>query len=197
MRSIFFTLFLIASVLGNAQNLINWDGAYQLQLSDFQSPATRIGQGNIYSLQTASSIDFAYSMSNAEFMFTKNFNTKVNCSFKRNAAVLVAPDSTIASDLLDFARFEFDLSELYARKFRKRLNEEKELFSDPGYFMPIYNEIQKEYTERHTQAASLTDMGRNKAQLTKLHNEVKAEIQQLSDYCKLCKPPKKNKQTKE
>src|SRR5688500_13913553 len=77
---------------------VEWDGKYQLQFSAFQSPTTRIGGGNIYSLFGGSSFDFAFHMSNAEFMFTKNFNSKVNCTFKRNLASLVAPDSTRAMD---------------------------------------------------------------------------------------------------
>lgn len=177
----------------NGQNAIEWDGKYQLQLSDFQSSTTQIGGTNVYSLHTASGIDFSFYMSNAEFIFTKNFNSKVNCSFNRNAASLVAPDSLTATALLAFARYEFDLSELYARKFRKRLYEEKGAFSDASFFKPVYDEIQGEFSERHTIAGKSTDLGRDKEMLKQLHQEVLIEIAQLAAFCKTCKPPKKKK----
>ena len=138
-------------------------------------------------------MDFSFYMSSGEFMFTKNFNSKVNCTFKRDAASLIAPDSLVALDLLNFSRYEFDLSELYARKFRKRLYEEKGAFSDVSFFRPIYDEIQKEFTERHTLAGTQTELGRDIANLNTLHQEVLNEITVLSDFCKACKPPKKKK----
>jgi hypothetical protein len=44
-------------------------------------------------------------------MFTKNFNSKVDCNFQRDAALIVAPDST-ANKLVQFAQYQFNLSEL-------------------------------------------------------------------------------------
>ena len=142
MRRLFTIAFLAFFFIVKGQNTIEWDGIYQLRLSDFQSPATQIGGVTIYSLHSAASFDFSFSMSSGEFMFTKNFNPKVNCSFNRGAASMVAPDSARANDLLSFARYEFDLAELYARKFRKRLYEEKDAFSDASFFQPIYDSVQ-------------------------------------------------------
>lgn len=193
MRKIIIALLFFSVMITNAQNVIDWDGNYKLQLADFQSNTTQIGNINMYSLHTASSMDFMYHMSNAEFMFTKNFNTKVSCTFKRDAASLVAPDSLSAIDLLNFARYEFDLSELYARKFRKKLYEGKGTFSDPGFYQPLYDDIQREYTQRHAEAGKETDLGRNNDKLKELHAEVQKEIQELPDFCKMCKPPKKKK----
>lgn len=189
---LFLTCLLIAS-LTQAQNKIDWDGKYQLQLSDFQSPASQIGNTTIISLNTTSYIGFSFQMSNAEFLFTKNFNSKVSCSFNRDAASIVAPDSLVATSLLHFARYQFDLSELYARKFRKKLYEEKGAFSDASFFRPIYDTIQKEFTERNTLAEKETSMGTDSAKLKVLHAAVLKEIQQLPDFCKSCKPAKKKK----
>jgi hypothetical protein len=190
----FITLVFCAFVFfTKGQNTIEWDGIYQLRLSDFQSPATQIGGVTIYSLHSAASFDFAFAMSNGEFMFTKNFNPKVNCTFRRDAASLVAPDSIFANDLLGFARYEFDLAELYARKFRKRLYEEKDAFSDVSFFQPIYDSVHMEFAQRHTIAGKVTDLGRNREKLHELQQEVLNEIQDLSDFCKLCKPTKKKR----
>ncbi len=189
----FFTILILifTHVSMQAQNTIEWDGKYQLQLSDFQSPATKIGEGNISYIQTASSFDFSFYMSAMEFMVTKNFNSKVDCSFKKEASSLVTPDTLTALYLLEFARYTFDLSELYARKFRKKLFEEKKAFSDVNFFRPIYDSIQKKYSEKHTLAGDLTALGENQEKLKELHNEVLKEIQELSDFCKTCKPKRK------
>jgi len=185
--------FLSFFIVIKAQNKIDWTGNYQLRLSDFQSPATQIGQTTIYSFHSGSGIDFSFFMSKAEFMFTKNFNSKVNCSFNRSAASIVAPDSAIAADLVNFARYDFDLLELYARKFRKTLFEEKGAFSDVNFFKPIYDQMQNEFAQRHTVAGKITDLGRNKEKLRELHHEVLIEMKLFSDFCKDCKPVKKKK----
>jgi hypothetical protein len=184
-------LFTFGLLLLQGQNTIEWDGKYQLQLTDFQSPATKIGEVNIYSLHLTSSFDFSFYMNGIEFMVTKNFNSKVNCFFTRDAASLIAPNTSDALDLLAFARYAFDLSELYARKFRKQIFEKKKGFSNVNFFRPIYDGIQKEYAERYSYDAQLTDLGKYGEILNELHNEVLKEIEMLADFCKMCNTKKK------
>lgn len=193
MNRAIFLILLLFNLTVKAQNTIDWDGKYELQRSDFQSAATQIGNTSIYSLHTAANLDFSFYMSNAEFMFTRNFNSKVNCTFSREASSLVAPNEEIADNLVAFARYEFDLAELYARKFRKKLYEEKSTFSNVSFLKPAFDDVQKEFNNRHTLAGKAADLGRNKEELSKLRQEVLAEIEQLTDYCKLCKPSKKKK----
>lgn len=191
MKLYFLICFLLLNYSVQAQNIIEWDGKYELKLSDFQSPTTEIGKGSTYSLFTTSNFDFAFYMSSVEFMTTKNFNGKVSCSFKRDAASLVAPDSLTAYYLLNFARYEFDLAELYARKFRKRLFEEKRVISSAIFIQPIYDQVQKALVERHTTAAKETEIGKNTDSLSILHASVRREIEELADFCKACKPPRR------
>lgn len=191
--SLILIVFFSSIFFAQAQQKLEWDGVYQLQLSDFQASSTQIGDSKIYSIHSASGLDFAFHMTNAEFMFTKNFNQKVSCYFNRSAASIVAPDSLFAEDLVNFARYEFDLAELYARKLRKRLNEEKGTFSDVSFFKPVYEQIHGEFNERHSNAGRITDLGRNRQALAALHQEVNQELTALSVYCKMCKPPKKKK----
>lgn len=174
-----------------AQNMIEWDGKYQLKLSDFKSPATQIGNVSMYSIQSNAVIDYAVQMSNYEFMFTKNFNSKINCSIKREGALLIATDTAMAMQLLSFAQYDFDLAELYARKLRKRFYEEKGAFSNISYFQPLYDEVYAEYVKRHGLAGKETDIGRDSEKLKQLHTAVLQEIDELPDFCKTCKPRKK------
>lgn len=174
-----------------AQNSIEWDGVYQLRVTDFKSPSSKVGESNIYSLHTAANMDFSFQMSNAEFMFTKKFNSKASCIFNREAASLIAPDSVTAYQMLNFSRYEFDLSELYARKFRKMLYERKGAFSNGNFFKPMYDIVQKEFVNRHSIAADETDLGRNEEKLVTIHQEVLNELAMLHDFCKTCKPPRR------
>jgi hypothetical protein len=190
MRITLILTFLFLSFFAKAQNVIEWDKDYKILLSDFESSSTQIGGTNVYSLFSGSKIDFSFYMSSIEFIFTKNFNSKVNCSFNKTFASLVAPDSSNAFNLLYFSRYDFDLSELYARKFRKRLFEEKGAFSDVSFFKPVFDEIQKEYVERNAKASTNTELGKNRVKLNELHQEVLKELDLLSDFCKLCKPKK-------
>lgn len=180
--------FNISNALG--QN-IDWSSDIKLSLHDFKSPSSKIGGTKNYSLALNSGIDFYYQMSNLEFMFTKNFNSKVSCTFKSNSAVLVAPDSTIAKNLLAFAQFSFDLSELYARKLRQNIYENKKAFTSPDFFKPLYEKIESEFSIRNNKAMSDTDLGQKKELLKLLHQDVLMEIQGLSDFCKSCKVKKK------
>jgi len=191
MKNPFLFLFVLVTSLSFSQNEINWDGEYKIKLSDFQSPATQIGSTNLYSIHSSCGIDFAFSMTNIEFLFTKNFNSKIGNIFKRSSSSIVAPDEIIAASLVNFSQFEFDLSELYARKFRKKVQEEKGSFSSVNFFRPFYDEIQKEFVERDTNAGKDTDLGRKAEKLAKLHQQVLKEIEELSAYCKDCKVVKK------
>lgn len=193
MKQIFLLSLSFISLIGFSQNDIEWAPHYELQISDFQSKASQIGDVSNYSLQAGISMDFAYQMSAAKFMMAKNFNKNVQATFSPNAASLVAPDSVTAMKLLNFARYQFDLTELYSRKFRKRLYEEKGAFSNADYFQPVYDEIQEEYNERLTMAGKQCSTGQKSEELEKLHQEVMQEIDELSDFCYSCNPPKKKK----
>lgn len=194
MMRIFLTFLLLFCFWGvNAQNQIDWDSGVVMQLSDFQSDQSQVGGVDLYSLRSSVSMDFAYSMNSGAFMFTKNFNDKVSCKFDKYSSVLIAPDSSYANQLLSFARFEFDLSELHARILRKKLFEEKNAFSEMNFFQAAYNEVQRLFSQRHSSAAKQTDLGKDKMKLQELHLEVKKEILQLAEFCKSCKPTKKKK----
>lgn len=184
---------LLLSLNAFAQKGIEWSPEYQLQLSDFKSPSTELSGADVYGLQTGGSLHFMYKMTNAEFMFTKNFNSKIDNTFRPESAVITAPDTASAMKLLHFAQYAFDLSELYARKLRKRIYEEKGTFSDAGFFKPIYEEIESEMSIRYAAASKASKLGQDESVVKDLHDVVLKEIAELSDFCKTCKPNKKKK----
>ncbi|PZF72005.1 hypothetical protein [Taibaiella soli] len=193
MKKILFSISLLTSIYSNGQSVIQWDGQYQLQFSDFQSKATQLTGARVYSINPGDRISFAYNTTNGQLLFTKNFNSTVSCSFNREIAALMAPDEETANALLNYARYEFDLSELYARKLRKRFYEGKTIASGITFFDPLYDAVQKEYSARNGLDAQETDMGRNEILLKEKHEQVLKEIADLEDFCKTCKPAKKHK----
>ncbi|WP_158860917.1 hypothetical protein [Lunatibacter salilacus] len=191
----FFFLFafvLLCSFRSFAQQRIHWSPDYQLGIQDFASPKTKVGAQSNY-INSSAQMDFSFQMSNAEFMFSKNFNTKVNTIFVPEAAVILADSESSMKKLLNFARYEFDLIELYSRKFRKSMYDNKGAFSSISFFEPLYYELQKELAGRHSDAAEETNLGFVEDRLVTLHGEVKRELHELADFCKDCKPPKKKK----
>lgn len=134
-RLTFIMIFTLVYSISSGQSMIEWTPNYQLQLSDFQSPETEINKLlSNYSLYSGSNMDFSFNMSAYEFMFTKNFNSKVKTTFNRSAAVIIAPDSAIAQKMVDFGQYDFDLAELYSRKIQKRNVPPKRCFFGCEFF---------------------------------------------------------------
>lgn len=194
MKKFLFILFIVVSFsLAFAQEPMQWTPDYELQLSDYQSPESEINTAlTSYSIYSGAKIDFSFNMNSVSFMFTKNFNEKVKAIFQKNLAVLIAPDSLTANQLLQFGRYDFDLVELYARKIRKKIYEEKGAFSDTKLFQPIFNELQEEMNTVSAQVFKATDLGKDSVKLRMEHDKVLSQINALSDFCMTCKP-KKNK----
>ena len=180
--------------IAQGQDKIEWTPEVELTIADYQSPSTEINKTlTMYSINSNASFEFGFAMSYGEFMFTKNFNNKVKTVFYRNSSYLTAPSDDLANELVGFGRLEFDLAELSARKFRKRLLESKGAFSNTAFFQPLYEEVSAEHRARHGELAKLTDMGRKVELLEEARGTIRTEINELSDYCRTCKPPKKKK----
>ncbi|RZJ71121.1 hypothetical protein [Flavobacterium sp.] len=184
-------LFLLVSFSVAAQNPIHWDGKYELQLSDFKAADTQIGDTDKYGIALGGGMEFLFSMSRAEFMFTKNFNSKVSNTFDPISSSITAPNQEIANQIVAFARYAFDLQELYARKLRESLYLGKGTFSDASFFEPSAREIQRQYDQRYNSVAKLTDLGRKAELLAAQHELLKREINDMADFCKECKVRKK------
>jgi hypothetical protein len=184
--------YIISISIASSQNTIDWDPKYQLQDSDFQ--ASRHEGGDNISIYAACTVGFGYQMNGYQFMLTKNFNSKVNTTFTRNASYIIAADTITRDKLLKFARAEFDLSELYARKFRQLMFESKNAFSDPNFYQKLYDQIHADLVVRNSQLSLDTNMGLAGTRLKEEHEKILDEIEMLADYCKECKPKKrKNK----
>lgn len=178
----------------NGQAIENWSADFQLQLEDFQSPQTEINKNlSSYTIYPGSNIDFSYQMNSYEFMFTKNFNSRVKTFFNRKIAIISAPDSATAMQLVKCGQYTFDLTELYARKFRMGMYEEKRAFSEACFFKPIFDQLLEEMNAESARVLKASDLGKNKEVLAAEHLNVLQQIEALADFCFECTPPKKKK----
>lgn len=194
MKKLLISLSLVWTVAQSfGQNIVEWSQGYEITLDDFQSKRSKIDGGTSYLLSPAINMEMNYTMNTYEFMMTKNFNSKISCNLQKSAAVLIAPDEETARKLLAFANFQFDLTELYTRKFRKEVFENKGAFSDPKFFKPLHDQVNRELSDRNALALEICDAGMKEEELQSLHREVLAELEELRDFCKECKPAKKKK----
>lgn len=190
MRKIIFTLlFLVMALTSFGQAKTEWKEGYRLSISDFQAvaPKSREGIGQSYAL--AANLDFGYAMSSYEFMLTKNFNKNVTTFFIPANSWMQPGDAT--ETLLKYAQMDFDLLELYARKYRQRLYAEKNPFSNLNFFQLASSENNAEMNKRHVEmqnAVAESEVARDT-----YHAQILKEISELADYCKECKPVKKKK----
>ena len=110
-----------------------------------------------------------------------------------DASVLVAQNKTQVENMIHLTKFDFDLSELYARKIRKELHQNKKTLSKGTFFRKYYEEMIAQRNERSSRVYAETELGKDKELLEKEHEVVKEEIEKYSDYCFECKPPKKRR----
>ncbi|MEM9363209.1 MAG: hypothetical protein AAGA43_11265 [Bacteroidota bacterium] len=195
LRVLFLLLFLFGVSQSWAQDeIIEWAENYELQLSDFKNPESEIGPtvSNSF-VQSGATVEIGFQMSSVSFMFTKNFNNKVSTKFYRKAAFLVAMDTTAAKRLLRLSQFDFDLTELYARKIRKELYENKKTFSKGDFFQPYFDKMIEELNSVSGKVYKNSEFGLKMDIVEKEHERVLSEIKELSDFCKECKPPKRKK----
>lgn len=177
-----------------AQDFIPWKVDSKISLNDFAMGNAIIDSSlSTYSYSSGCQIEFAYQMSNYEYMFTKNFNDKIACNFYTNSAIINAVDSAMAKDMINFAQYEFDLTELYARRIRQEIYVEKGAFSDASFLQSVFMKWQQTYNAEKSKMLNSTNFGRNADVLNTEHKKVKEGILSLSDFCKSCKPKKKKK----
>lgn len=194
MRIPFTLLFFLVGIICFCQNKVEWEPDIKLSFSDFASQESEINESlSSTFISSGANLEFGYQMSNAQFMFTKNFNSMITAVFNRSAAVITAVDSLQANNLVAYGQYTFDLSELYARKFRKRLYENKSAFSGADYYKPIFNEIQEEMNTEVARVSKLTELGSKRDILSFEHQKVLEQIDGFPEFCKSCKPKKKKK----
>ncbi len=171
-----------------AQSKIEWSAEYELQASDFKAPAPNTGtQQTIFP-----STFIEYQFANYQVMFG-NSNKVISCSFQPLSSWLDEGPAT--EMLLKYAQANFDLSELSARKLRKKFYENRMTLNAAKAEM-YYSEVSEEMTALISRYAKETDFGNIQEKQDEWEVYIQELLAEYADFCKSCKPPKRKKKKK-
>ena len=122
-----------------------------------------------------------YSVNGFDFM-TKNFNQKVDCVMFKSASWISA-DADEKPRLIYFQQVLFDISELYARKFRKTLLENRNKIAHGTQIVEELNQrVMKEFTEVRAEFEKESEGGLNQKIMETWMNRIATEITALDLY---------------
>lgn len=122
-----------------------------------------------------------YSVNGFDFM-TKNFNQKVECGMLRSASWINA-DAPDQSRLIYFQQVLFDISELYSRKFRKLLLENRMKIAQGTQIARELNEqVMKEFSEERAKFERESEGGLDEKVMESWLKRISNEIAELDLY---------------
>lgn len=186
---------LLTSVISNplfSQNIVEWTPKHLITLESFQASVPDLVEDNIQQYNFSANYEFSYQMMNVQFAFTKNFNNYAFTYY--NPELSWIEEGEFTEQLLLMANLDFDLIELYVRKFRKQMYEQKKVASNPNFFVTIHDKIAAELnTERVTIINKFQSLEDPTEFLLEKSKEVNSEIDALHEFCKACRPKKKKK----
>lgn len=183
-------LILIHSSLAFSQEKVEWSDEIEITLNSFKANLPDLAEDNLQEYSFAISYEFNFQMLSLQFVFTKNFNNYVSAYYVPDLSWI--EEGELTDQLLLMANLDFDLVELYARKFRKRMFESKNATSNSDFYTKIHNEVNQEYMNQQSVIQSnLSSIDNVNEYLRKESIAVNNEIVELEEYCKSCKPKKK------
>lgn len=110
-------------------------------------------------------------------------NQKVRNIFLGNASYI---DTTRVENIqkqIDFQKMQFDLSEIQARNFRKRvLKDKSQLMKGFDIINKLNNEIMTELTEMRMTLVRETDTGRNEQKVAEWKEIIATKLKELDDF---------------
>lgn len=178
-------LLLFTSLHGMGQDKIEWSSSYNLKKEDFKGipPNT----GTVQTVHFQSLIEYSYMTLQLVFA---NLNSNVKCSFIPSASWIDEGDNM--NVLLRYVRVNWDLSELAARKLRKLFHENR-LKLSVKTTEEFYEQVLKESAAIESAYSKETDFGKKDIEQHEWELKVKQLLDEYSDYCQTCKPPKRKK----
>lgn len=178
--------------IGYSQYKVEWQKDIEITWNSFEGRLPAMAEDNLQQYSFACTFDFSFQMANLQFTFTKNFNRYVSAYYMPELSWIEKGELT--EELLLMANLDFDLVELYARKFRQQLYQSKNVGSNVNFFNDIHARINREYTDRQSVIQSEIRTRENIIEYLKEEiRKVNIEIEALNEFCKECKPQKKKR----
>lgn len=154
---------------------IFWSATRKLKAEDFEIKLSSNGTG-LGSAQF--SID--YSVNGFDFL-TKNFNKKVQNYMIPTASTI---DTTQNNDaFLNYQQSLFDISEIYVRRFRKALRENrKQALKGTDYAKRLNAIILSDFSKRRAEYSNQTSFGTNAVEQQNWQRLIQQELATLENY---------------
>lgn len=184
-------LFCTLSIFGQADKM-QWSENNQIKEASFKALPPVSPNDNTEEYLLAAHLDFNFQMLNLQFAFTKNFNSYVDVYYVPSQSWMEKGQYT--EQFLGMANLDFDLIELYARKFRKKMFEAKKVGSSMDFYTKLHNDNNFEYNnERYKIQSELRSSDNPIVYIQEKNAEINEGILELAEFCKSCKPTKKKK----
>jgi len=158
------------------QPVISWNESYELSWADFKdNPDSKDRAIAI----TASGITFGFSIKQTDTQVV-SFTTDVLAHFYPEQSWYKAVEAD--THVLGHEQLHFDITELFARKFRQRISQLKVSNTISSQLKKLHNTINKELTSMQNVYDADTDNSRNAEQQAIWKAQIATELTILSRY---------------
>jgi hypothetical protein len=170
-----FLLLSSKTTFSQEDNKIFWNSDKKLTAENF-----KIKTANSETTHSFAQFSIDYSLNGFDFL-TKNFNKKV-----RNYMIPTASwiDTTVnLNQSIIYQQTLFDLCEIYVRKFRKQLVDNKnKILKGISFAEKLNSEILSDFSKRRVKYDKETDYGRNLVIQKEWQLQIQKELIELDDY---------------
>lgn len=169
---------ILCGFLCSAQNEpeIAWNDSYKLSWIDFKDQPDNKDKAVAI---TASGITFGFSIKQTDTQVI-SFTTNVSTHFYPEKSWYKAKEAD--AHVLGHEQLHFDITELFARKFRQRISELTVSNSIGSQLKKLHETIKRELTSMQNAYDSETDFSRNAEQQAKWKANITKELTKLYEY---------------
>lgn len=157
--------------------VLSWQETYKLTWADFKA---KPNLNDAAVAITASGITFGFSVTQTNKGDVLSFNTEVYSHFYPEQSWYKIEKAN--AHILEHEQLHFDITELYARKFRYRISKLKVSNSIRKQLKKTHNAINTELAQMQNRYDNETDYSRNFESQAKWKNFVNTELNKLSKY---------------
>lgn len=175
-KILFYTICLIISGLQAQDVTIPWSSSYKLSWNDFKGP---IDENSEAVATTASGITFGYSLK-MKGQSVEGFTTTVKTYFYPEKSWY--KPKQVDENVLAHEQFHFNITELFARKFRKKIAELKVSNTIKESLNTLHKRINKDLAAMQKRYDAETNYSINKALQNKWQLFIAEELNRLKPY---------------
>lgn len=157
--------------------VLSWSASKTLSWEDFKA---KPNLNDAAVAITASGITFKFSITKTDKNEVLSFTTNVHAHFYPEQSWYKIEQAD--SHILGHEQLHFDITELFARKFRYRISQLKLSNNIKSQLKKIHNDINTELSQMQNKYDSETDYSRNFESQTNWGNFISKELEKFSKY---------------